>query len=244
MSKIEDHFLFFSNQISDTELVLDEEETRHIHSVLRLNQDDTIFITDGKGRIFLCRIERIDKKTCFTRIISEKAQNPPSPAMHFFIGLPDKENFEAALTGLVPLGVTAITPVQCTHCRKDWWTKSWEKNRQRFEKKMITAAKQSWNAWFPALNQPVDINQVTTKASSLILVGDDKGKTLSEFNDTSLISNGISCFIGPPGGFSDEEIALLNAKGAQSIILSTNRLRTELAAVILAGNIVQRFGNL
>lgn len=241
MSRIIDHFLFFSTNISEGIVSLDQEETRHAHSVLRLQKGDTIFVTNGTGRIFSCAIEHIGKESCVTRIIKEKVQELPKPAMHFFIGLTEKDSFEEALMGLVPLGVMHITPLECEYCQKKWWVKKWEKHAERFRNKMIAAAKQSWNAWLPNLIGPVEFKKALSVAQGLIFVADKSGEALDTSLDKLTLQDTISCFVGPQEGFSQNELDELKQNGAHSIKLSDKRLRTELAATVLAGNIVQKF---
>ncbi len=243
MGRTIDHFLFFSTDVSEGIVSLDREETRHAHSVLRLQKGDTIFITNGTGRIYSCAIERIEKNSCISRILGDKVQELPSPAMHFFIGLTEKEPFEAAIMGLVPLGVMHITPLECENCQKKWWVKKWEKHAQRFRNKMIAAAKQSWNAWLPALNKPVKLDKALSMAKGLVFVADMNGETLDKSLDKLTLQDTVSCFIGPPEGFSAEELDGLKKHSAGLIKLSDKRLRTELAATVLAGNIIQKFIN-
>ena len=241
MGRIIDHFLFFSNNITGESIELDEEETRHAFSVLRLEKGDTIFITNGTGSIYTCSIEHIDKKACITRLLKKKVQEPPKPAMHFFIGLTERDSFEATLMGLVPLGVMHISPVECEYCQKKWWVKKWEKHYELFRKKMIAAAKQSWNAWLPNLIGPIDFKKALGMVRGLVLVADENGETLDILSEKPTLQDSISCFIGPPEGFSPEELSELRKCGSRAITLSDKRLRTELAATILAGNIVQKF---
>ena len=241
MNRTIDHFLFFSSTITGESIALDEEETRHAFSVLRLEKGDTIFITNGTGCIYACIIEHIEKKTCITRIYKKKVQEPPKPTMHFFIGLTEKDSFEAAIMGLVPLGVMHITPLECECCQIKWWVKKWEKHAERFRNKMIAAAKQSWNAWLPSLNGPVDFNKALSLVQGHVIVADENGETLDTLSEKTALQEGMSCFVGPPEGFSQKEIDELKQSGALSIKLSDKRLRTELAATVLAGNLVQKF---
>ncbi len=244
MGTLIDHFLFFSTDISGEVLTLDPEESRHACSVLRVRAGDRIFVTDGTGHIYVCSIEQLDKRATQTKILEKKAQEPPKPAMQFFVGLPEKDAFEKVLTGLIPLGVMHITPVICNFCQKKWWKKNWEKQADRFRKKMIAAAKQSWNAWLPVLNKPATFEEARRSAQGLLFVADDQGETLDKYtSNNSCDSSNIACFIGPPGGFSAEELTMLKDRGVNPIKLSENRLRTELAAAILAGNVVQKFTN-
>jgi 16S rRNA (uracil1498-N3)-methyltransferase len=239
MTTIIDHFLFFTDRVSGDALMLDTEEAYHASMVLRIQRGAKIFVTDGKGAIYFCAVEHIDSQQCTAGILEKRVQEPPKPAMHFFIGVPEKEAFENTFSGLVPLGVLHITPVVCRYCQKPWWRKQWEKHARRFTRKIISAAKQSWNAWLPVLHTPVSFETALAGAGDTLLVADDRGKPLGSFSKEVLPDRPLSCFTGPPGGFSIEEREMLLRKNAHFIKLSGQRLRTELAAAILAGNLVQ-----
>ena len=77
----------------------------------------------------------------------------------------------------------------------------------------------------------------------LVFVADMNGEKLGKSLDELTLLDTVSCFIGPPEGFSTEELDGLKKHGAKLIKLSDKRLRTELAATVFAGNIVQKFIN-
>ena len=48
--------LFYSTNISDNSITLDNEESKHLAKVLRLEIGDNIHVIDGKGTRYLCSI--------------------------------------------------------------------------------------------------------------------------------------------------------------------------------------------
>jgi RsmE family RNA methyltransferase len=106
---------------------------------------------------------------------------------------------------------------------------------------MIIAAKQSWNTWIPELNKPEPFSEIISSINGFAIVADQNG---TPFEALALPINPplekISCCIGPPGGFSDEELSEMKTRNFVSLNLSPYRLRTELAATILAGAILQK----
>ena len=52
----------------------------------------------------------------------------------------------------------------------------------------------------------------------------------------------IAIVIGPEGGFSEEEIAILTEKGAASVSLGTRILRTETAGMAMCAEILFELG--
>ncbi len=241
MVNIVDHFLFYSDQISKEYITLAKEECHHLSSVLKIGKNSLIFITDGAGHIYTCTIENLDNNSCKARIINKKKQEQFKPFMHFLIGLPTKDAFEEIVKELIPLGVQRITPIISQHCQKNWLIKKWDKQYERLYKKMIAATKQSWNVWLPQLDKPMNFNDAILLGKEVNIVAEKDGITFNDFPFDSGTPDIISCFIGPPGGFSQEELLILKERGALALKLSDHRLRTELAATVLAGNIVQKF---
>jgi RsmE family RNA methyltransferase len=72
---------------------------------------------------------------------------------------------------------------------------------------------------------------------SLVLLADENGAFFTDVIDRIKNAEAVSCFVGPPGGFSPKEIDQLKSAGVMFVSLSKNRLRTELAAVLLCGMI-------
>lgn len=242
LKKCIDHFLFYSDRIENGTIVLDSEETHHAFSVLRAQQGHTIFVTDGKGHIFEAEVTAIDKRVCVAVAKRQRSQLPSLPAVHFFIGLPEKDAFESALCGLIPLGVIQIVPVECSYCQKDWWSRNWEKHMARFIKKMVGSAKQSWNAWLPTLQKPVAFSSVMNAVKGALVVAHQDGERFDELRGKMQpVPDTLCCFVGPPGGFSPQENEMFLKKGAHCVKLSEHRLRTELAATVLAGNVAHTF---
>ena len=235
----EEHSLFFSTDIVEDRVVFSEEECHHMVSVLRAEPGAIIRATDGLGHIYRCSLDSFDKKTREASIVEILQQPVPAPRIHAYIGMPEREPFEDALTNLTALGVSEITPVSCRFCQHKWWS-AWNKYEERFTKKMTAAIKQSMNAWMPKLNAPKPFAAVATSAAaSLFVVADGSGKPCSDVLATTSPVNEMSCMVGPPGGLAPEELELLVQSGAHCVSLGRTRLRTELAAVVLGSMVMQ-----
>jgi 16S rRNA (uracil1498-N3)-methyltransferase len=235
--KSSDHFLFYSSSapVNNT-LTLDQQESHHALNVLRLQPGDPIQITDGKGAVYNCVINNSGSKQltatkidsqCFTRQVS----------IHLLIALPDRDPFESAITECTALGVSRITPVIAAHCQKPWWKYSWEKHQERFMTKIIGSIKQSLSPFLPVLDEPVTFDKSFQLCKTPILLADQNGTPLMKACQ-NLQTKELTCFIGPPGGFSDSEIALFANKNAIKVKIGDPRFRTELAAVVLCSQLV------
>jgi 16S rRNA (uracil1498-N3)-methyltransferase len=235
----QDHFLFYSAHVSATAVVLDREESRHAVSVLRATEGDMLSVSDGKGSLYRCRIQTISSEGCITEVVEKTAVPAPRPQLQLFIGLPERDAFEWALEGLVPLGVGRISPLVCRYCQKPWWTGKWEKFAERFEKKAIAAMKQSLSAWLPTIDEPVPFAAALDTMQSPLLLADAEGGPLRSLPPQLTAHERLSGLIGPPGGFSPDEVEALRTKESTPVQLASNRLTTELAAVVMAAGIAQ-----
>jgi 16S rRNA U1498 N3-methylase RsmE len=95
------------------------------------------------------------------------------------------------------------------------------------------------SAYLPTIDDVVTFEQAVNMASSLALVADQDGRPLSALAAELGASDQVSGFIGPPGGFSAEELDKLNSIGGHTVLLASTRLSTDIAAVALAAGVVQ-----
>ncbi|MFW5923636.1 MAG: RsmE family RNA methyltransferase [Planctomycetota bacterium] len=228
-----DHFLFYTTEVSENRVVLDKGETRHLNSVLRIEEGDVICVTSGSGTVFRCRIESLGRNGCECVIVDRTPQPCPNAELDFYLGLPDKKPFERAIEMLIPLAVRSITPVVCEYCQNQWWSQRWENRRERFERKMVAAAKQSWNTHLPRLHEPVPFG-AAMEGDGPLLYAHPRGDTMETWGGMINGADSCSCFVGPPGGFSPGELEAFRDAGAAAVWLSPHRLRTEHAAAAMA----------
>jgi 16S rRNA (uracil1498-N3)-methyltransferase len=231
------HFLFYSSRIENSDAYLDKEEARHVFSVLRKSADDAIVITDGKGSTYECTIKDKTAEGIRCAVVKTTAAPALKRKITIAVGLPEKEAFEELCENLAALGAFKIVPVECEYCQDHWW-KGWEKQSPRIAKKMIAGIKQAKSAWLPVCKSPQKLSVVIDECKgSLVLLADENGAFFTDVIDRIKNAEAVSCFVGPPGGFSPKEIDQLKSAGVMFVSLSKNRLRTELAAVLLCGMI-------
>jgi 16S rRNA (uracil1498-N3)-methyltransferase len=190
-------------------------------------------VTDGRGSVYDCSVAR--QSGDGAQLSVKRTENKPrsAPEVRVCAGLCDKEEFGELVQNLAALGAASIVPVVCEYCQAPWW-QAWEKQEARLRKKMIAGIKQARSAWLPQLAPPVSLRESLEAAKGCpVLVADDSGAPLLSSGERVRGAQFVSCFVGPPGGFSPKEMAQFASAGAGLVSLSENRLRTELAAVVL-----------
>ena len=105
--------------------------------------------------------------------------------------------------------------------------------KERIEKILVSAVKQSLKATMPVLNEMTDFNKFVSrdfKGQKFIAHCYEGEKPL--LKDILRSGEDALVMIGPEGDFSEEEVAKAIAAGFQPVSLGKSRLRTETAALV------------
>lgn len=217
---------------------LDNEEGRHATAALRFCIGDDIIVTDGKGAVYECTIAEADNVSGLVSatVRSTECREKPGCEIIMYIGLCDRDKFEDLAEQCSALGAKKIVPLICRYCQNPWW-QQWDKHEIRLRKKIIAGVKQSHNPWLTQCEKPVPFTEALCQCTqSLVLCADANGVPLLSVSNQIQQAQEISCFIGPPGGFAEDELAALYKCGI-GVSLSKNRLRTELAATVMCSSV-------
>lgn len=221
--------LFFTQKIDQGFAVFEEEEGRHLATVLRKKPGDRLQLTDGKGFFYEAELTDAGKRQVLARILSQTAA-PPLRSARLHIGIaPTKqmERLEWFLEKATEIGVEEITPLLCQRSERD------ALRLDRLEKILVSAMKQSLRAWLPTLNQPVrfqDFAQKTQAAQKCLAWCSDE--PLPHLKTLILPEKSTVIAIGPEGDFSPEEVQVALKNGFQGVSLGQARLRTETAGLL------------
>lgn len=228
------HLFYTPDIVHDGFFQLNEEESKHAIRVLRLRLNDEVWLTNGKGDLFQAQVLEDHPKRCKLQIINHIAEyNKRNYHVHMAVA-PTKNNarFEWFLEKATEIGIDEITPILCDHSERN------NVNIDRFNKVITAALKQSLKAYHPQLNPMQKFSDVlTTNTRGKMLLAyckassDDRIETVINPGDDLLI------FIGPEGGFSDNEIEKAREQQVSLVSISGSRLRTETAALVACHSI-------
>jgi 16S rRNA (uracil1498-N3)-methyltransferase len=222
--------LFFNPDISEntTQFTFEREESKHIVKVLRKNIGDTLYITNGKGWLFIAEISMPNINKCTAKIISQKQQPKRDYNLHLAVA-PTKINdrYEWFLEKATEIGIESITPIICDHSERKVI------KPERFERILQSAMKQSLNCYLPKLNDAISFKDFI----NLDFEGDlfiahceetDRKSLKQQLNPKT----DITILIGPEGDFSVKEITEALKNNFIPVTLGETRLRTETAAIV------------
>ncbi|MCC8088672.1 MAG: 16S rRNA (uracil(1498)-N(3))-methyltransferase [Rikenellaceae bacterium] len=222
-------YLFYTPEINGPKYTMTPEESRHCLKVLRLSIGDTIHLTDGKGRMFECRI--ISDDSCCEVEVVNVTENYDNRTYALTMAVaPTKINdrYEWFLEKSTEIGIDAIIPVLCSNSERRTI------KRERYEKIITSAVKQSIKAVHPVVKELTlfkDLIGIPFEGDKFIAhCRESADKKL--FKDVVNPRRNVLILVGPEGDFTEEEVALAAANGFKEISLGTTRLRVETAALV------------
>lgn len=257
--------LFLTNTLDTCQPIITGSEHHHLTRVLRLQPGDRILMTSGCGSAAEAVIDEIGRyeTRCSVKAVHEEFNEPRVAVilLHGVLKNPGKMDWlvekgtELGMTSFMPLYTkrTISKSVKTTRLRNIAETATKQTLRGRiptvFEPRLLAevlaslVAMPEYNAGGAsgdaagsrdAQNLPAGL-----KRARLLLFHEgapaDAVPEALEFDDRPL-----AMFIGPEGGFSDEEVTLLRGRGAEVLSLGPRRLRGETAGVAALARIAAR----
>jgi 16S rRNA (uracil1498-N3)-methyltransferase len=225
-------FFYIENiETASTDIVLDEDNSRHAVSVLRMQEDEQMHLTDGKGALVTASIIDAHKKKCRVSITGMQHQEAPERKTAIGISLvKNPVRFEWFLEKATEIGINEIFPLLCTRTEKQHF------RYDRMKNVLVSALLQSRQVWLPVLHQPQKFEKTITltrfqqKFIAHCIEGDKQQLTGALVNAGS----GQLILIGPEGDFTPDEIATALANQFIPVALGATRLRTETAGMVAA----------
>jgi 16S rRNA (uracil1498-N3)-methyltransferase len=221
---------FFVNNLNDKRIVLDEDTSKHIINVLRMQKGEEILLTDGKGKKAKALIVDDNRKKCVVEISSIETEQERKNKVAIGISLiKNSSRFEWFLEKATEIGVSEIIPLICARTEK-------EKFRfDRMQNILISAMLQSQQSWLPILHEPTEFEKaihLSFEQKFIAHCEETNKQSLSSQQTNSSTSQLI--LIGPEGDFTHEEIESAIENNFIPVSLVNTRLRTETAGIVAA----------
>lgn len=235
----------FIDKITGDTILLDGEKAVHIAKSLRMRVGDMLSVTDGSGDDYGCIIEEITKNTVLLKICYKQANDSePDCSVTVYQGVPKAGKLEDVVQKCVELGVTRIVPVLTKRCVSRPDDRQSQKKNQRYRKISLEAAQQSGRGIVPEVSHMMLLKDALLKDDSevKIVFYEGGGERLRDIIKSD--SKSVSVYIGPEGGFEQEEVELIEHFGGVRATLGKRILRTQTAPVAALSAIMLLTGNL
>lgn len=238
----------------EEELVLSGKDFRYLTKVLRMGSGSRFAGRDRHGRLWDLQVDSVGKDRCTLRcsFVTEQpaalsddlpSYRGPFPEIHLYQGLCKGKKMDQIVRQATELGVRRIIPVSSRFGVVDLKGKE-EDRRQRLELIVKEALQQSGSPVMTTVSIPIDIGKVADdwheKGTAIVLhqleVAGQRPLTriLAEHQ-----GGPVAILVGPEGGFAEDEVEYLLARGFLPVHLKTNILRAETAAIVATSFVQQ-----
>lgn len=219
------HRFYFPHHISEDSLSITNKDLVHqLTRVLRLSQGEHIELFDGSGNCSEVEITLVSKNTIEVSVIKNTFTQPPKKHVALFFSILKKENTEYAIEKAVEVGVSEIIPIINSRTVKT------DIKHERISSIIKEATEQSGRTYIPVLHDKMDFVNALDHAKKhfeRVVVFDPRGTQFQSSDEKS-----VAIFVGPEGGFTQEELLLAQSKKCEVASLPTHVLRGETAAII------------
>ena len=152
--------IFFSDDICDSRVRLDQEESAHCVRVLRHRAGDEISVIDGRGTLYRCALEIADAKGAEARVLSAEPGFGAHPYHLTMAVCPTKniDRYEWFVEKATEIGVDVIAPVIGERSERKVL------KTERLRRLVLSATKQSLKAAMPEVAEPVSVRDFIAAA--------------------------------------------------------------------------------
>lgn len=241
-------FFVDQNNIADELIKITGEDVNHIKRVLRLRSGDALTVCDGRCTDYEAIIEHFESDYVIARIISSTPNRNEAPLdITLFQGLPKSDKMDLIIQKGVELGVKKIVPVITERAvvrinnGKDALIKV-----ARWQRIALEAAKQCNRGIIPQIGMPVEYKEALrlSRESALSMIPYEKETGNGIKAQLRTPSGSVAVFIGPEGGFTEDEVKRAIMEQVRPVSLGPRILRTETAAIAVLSILMYELGDL
>ena len=214
-------------------VVLNRDRTHYLRDVIRLGPGDAVSAFNGRDGEWLCRIETAEKRSIALRTERRLAPQPDGVDLWLLFAPLKRGPGDTLVVKAVELGASALVPVMTAR------TVSKRVRQARMRSLAVEAAEQCGRCDVPETREPMPLSEVLDDwpAGRRLMFCDESGDSPPVADVLAGMRNGESegpwaVLIGPEGGFTREERALLRARPfVHPVDLGPRLLRAETAAI-------------
>lgn len=230
------HFFVEDAQIQGDVVRIEGNDVNHIKNVLRMKAGEELAVGNGVDRReYRCRIEGFSADSVLCRVLAVEEADTELPARIFlFQGLPKGDKMETIIQKAVELGVYEVIPMAARRCVVKLDEKKAKNKTARWQAISEAAAKQSGRRIIPAVKSVMTVKEAMAYAADMDvrLIPYERAEGMEktrEIIQSLKPGQDIAVFIGPEGGFEEEEVKMASEAGGYPVTMGKRILRTETA---------------
>ncbi len=219
------HRIYIDSDINNDIYSCSKELSHRITNVLRIGSSEEIIIFNDKEEQYLCSVI-INNKNVNLNII-KRVLNKVSrkKQISLAVSIVSMRVMDLIIQKSVELGAINFSPVYTSRSQY----KDVDKKIKHWEKIIIHSSEQSGRSELMHLDMPLTLNEFMENQNfppGYLLHQNGKEFELDDFHQ-----NNISLFIGPEGGFEENEMRMFDTNKWKIKKISENILRTETACI-------------
>ena len=192
------------------------------NKVLRFRNDQKVILFNSHNREYLYEIIELTKSKAHLKRVADVEQILPDKDIYLFWSLLKKDKNDWVLQKSTELGVNHFMPIIADRSEKTGF------NIERANKIVIEASEQCGRSNIPKIHNVMPVKDaVSLYKDKLTMFICQQGADLQNKS-----ANECGLFIGPEGGWSNDELEFFNYNNILKIVLSDFTLRAETAAVV------------
>lgn len=233
--KLQRFFIKPENILEKQVAVSDRDILNQIKRVLRLRVGERVIFLDDTGKEYESEIRELNPESLKAEVLSVKEnQNEPTLKITICQALCKKDKFEWILQKGTEVGVSGFVPVLAGRSEKTGL------NFERAEKILKESAEQSERGIIPKLSEIQKFEDTLKSAKGEKIFLDKSGIMIKDFLPSSVTGQMLNVFIGPEGGWTEEELASAKESGAKIVSLGGLVLRTETAGPVASAILLNK----
>ncbi len=196
-------------------------EAHHVLRVLRGRNGDALEVVDGRRRLFLAELRGGGEAA-----VLEALEAPEDGAeVSLYQAVPKGGRMDLVVEKATEVGVTRIVPL----VTERGIVEPGRGKVERWRRVAAAAARQSLRVGVPEVFEPTPFAAAVRQvgASGVLLHNHGDLSTLED-----VVGPAVSVFVGPEGGWSEEEVGLAAGAGLALAQLGPYRLRSETAGIV------------
>lgn len=194
-------------------------------SVLRLQAGDFLIVADGEGNEADAAIDDISRKSATITIAAVRTvKGEPKRHVTLYCSLLRRENFEWVVQKATEVGVMTIIPLLSERTVKTGI------KMERLQKIAREAVEQCGRGVVPAILEPIEFDSALEESKDNHNIFFHLGETDSSWKEN--LGESCALWIGPEGGWTENEAVLAEEHGHTIASLGSLALRAETAAVV------------
>jgi 16S rRNA (uracil1498-N3)-methyltransferase len=229
---------FYLNQaLHIGEIALPKAVAHHV-SVLRLRVGDAVQLFNGDGQVWAGVVSTLDKNDCTVLLNELLAHTGENGELPFEItvaqSLVEPSKMDWVVEKAVELGVARVQPVAASRSVTKLDADRAAKRVAHWQAIAVAASEQCGRNRVMTVDSPLSVGAALKATSGAALLLHPVGGLSLQAWCAANQPQAVTLWIGPEGGWSQEELKQLEAAGAQRVTFGPRVLRTESAAAAIA----------